>query len=70
MAVHEGQEAATIRGCQAHVFVQVEAAPAEQQRLLLFRHQGLPALHESGIDRLHRAAGRQPQRPGGARVLL
>ena len=46
---------------QAHIFIQVEAAPSGQQRLTLRWHQGEDAAQQGGIHRLHRAAGGQTQ---------
>ena len=61
LLLHEPGEGGRIRGPQAHIFIEVETAPARQQPLPFLGGQGSELLPQGPVDRHHRAAGGQTQ---------
>ena len=61
LLLHEPGEGGRMRWPQAHVFIEIETAPARQQPLPFLDGQGAEQLPQGRIHRHHRAAGGQPQ---------
>ena len=63
LLLHAGGEGAAIAAAEPHVLIEVETEPALPQALALGNGQQGQLAGQGVIDRLHRAAGGQTERP-------